>query len=324
MKAPQFWQRKSFISYILLPLTFLYRVAGKLHYLFVKPKKISMPVICVGNVVAGGSGKTPIAIEIGEMLKEMNCDFAYLSRGYGGSINKFTLVDRKYHKATEVGDEPLLLAETFSTYIASDRVLAAEKIAAMKKLIIMDDGLQNTSIIKDFVILVIDGVYGFGNGMIIPAGPLRENISSGIEKANLIIIIGEDKFNIAGLYKDKKIIFAKIRTVGEQFKNIKTIAFCGIGRPTKFFTSLKENRANVMRAISYPDHYFFKESDIKYLQSLANKHHAQLVTTKKDWVRLDKKYQNQVKYLDIKIEFDDPDYLKNQLAKLNEKIFASN
>jgi tetraacyldisaccharide 4'-kinase len=157
VKAPKFWQKKSFISYSLLPLSYLYRLAGFLHYLFTIPKKISKPVVCIGNVVAGGSGKTPIAIKIGEMLQELNYDFAYLSRGYGGSINDFTLVDKKLHSALEVGDEPLLLAEIFSTYIANNRVLAAEKIASMtnKKLIIMDDGLQNPSIIKDFSILVI-------------------------------------------------------------------------------------------------------------------------------------------------------------------------
>ena len=320
MKTPQFWHTKNFIAYLLLPFSLLYLFGHFLNFFRKIPTRINKPIICVGNLVAGGAGKTPVAIAIGEMLKELNIDFAYLSAGHGGKIKNFTSVNAKEYDSKAVGDEPLLLSEVATAFVSKNRLFGAKQIALMpeKKLIVMDDGLQNPTLIKDFSIMVIDGNYGFGNGFIIPCGPLREPVWIGIKKADLVIIVGEDKSRIAKNFcRGKKIIKAKIKTVnGKKFHKKSVIAFCGIGRPEKFFDSLKQNNTNIITKFSYADHHQYQEREIRKMINLAKKNKVRLVTTKKDWVRLEKMYQKQIDYLDIKIEFDDPSYLKDKLIKL--------
>ena len=312
MKTPKFWKEKNFISYSLLPLSYLYSAIKYIRNLFIKTQKINKPVICIGNIIAGGAGKTPIAIELGRLLNEKDISFAYLSRGYGGNIEDFTLVRNKDHKFHQVGDEPLLLSQISTTFISKNRLFGAAQIAKMpdKKLIIMDDGLQNAALEKDLSILVIDGGYGFGNGLLMPSGPLREDIDSGVAKADIVVIIGKDQFDVAQLCKGKKVIFANIKTTNSDiFIDKKVIAFCGIGRPKKFFDSLEESNCKIIKTISYSDHYQYKDSDLDNMILLAQKEEALLVTTKKDWVRLKPQYKTQIDYLDIKIEFDDELYL---------------
>ena len=322
MKAPQFWHKKNYLSFLLWPFSLLYFFGHFINCLRKNPVKIDKPLICIGNLVAGGAGKTPVAIAIGKILVEdLKIDFAYLSLGYKGEIKDFVLVDKNKYESKDVGDEPLLLSEIAQTFVSKDRVFGAKEIAKIsaKKLIIMDDGLQNPSLEKHFSILVIDGNYGFGNGFIIPAGPLREPIKAGIAKADLIIIVGEDRQKIAKNFcGNKKVINAKITTINpEQFYKKSFIAFCGIGRPEKFFTSLQESNINVVTKFSYADHYRYKEEDITKMIDLAKKNNLKLITTKKDWVRLDKCYQNKSHYLDIKIEFENTEYLKEKLIKLS-------
>ncbi len=270
--------------------------------------------------MVGGAGKTPVAIAIGKILQELNIDFVYLSGGYGSQIKNFTLVNKAKHSSKDVGDEPLLLSEIASTFISRDRLVAASVIAKTpdKKLIIMDDGLQNPTITKDLSILVIDGNYGFGNDFMIPAGPLREPINIGIKKADLIIIIGEDRYQIAQDFcANKKVINAKIiPTNWKNFYQKAVIAFCGIGRPEKFFTSLEENNINVITKFSYSDHHQYQEREIRKMINLAKKNNVALITTKKDWIRLDEVYRKQIDYLDIKVEFENADVLRDKLIEI--------
>ena len=320
MKTPQFWHKKSLISYLLLPLSLFYLFGHFVNFFRKTPFKINKPVICIGNLVAGGAGKTPVAIALGKILEELDIDFTYLSAGYGGDIKDFTLVNKSKHNSQNVGDEPLLLAEIASTFISRNRLLGAQKIALMpeKKLIIMDDGFQNPTIIKDFSILVIDGNYGFGNGFIIPAGSLREPARIGIKRADLVVIIGEDKFKIAQNFcMGKKVVKAKIITVNaDQFYKKSVIAFCGIGRPEKFFDSLEQSKINIITKFSYADHHQYEAVEIEKMMNLAKENKAKLITTKKDWVRLKPVHQNQIEYLDIKVELDDVAYFKDKLTKL--------
>ena len=279
-------------------------------------------------MIAGGAGKTPIAIAIGKILQELKIDFVYLSSGYGGKITDCTLVNQTQHNAKDVGDEPLLLTEIAPTFIAKNKQIAIDKIANFefspsrrklaKKLIIMDDGLQNPSIAKDFTILIIDGNYGFGNNFFIPAGPLREPIITGIKKADLIVMIGEDKQQIAKKFcTGKKIIKAQIKPLDlQKFVKKPVIAFCGIGRPEKFFDSLQTSKINVITKFSYADHHQYQKKEIEKMIDLAKQKNALLVTTKKDWVRLDKAYQEKIEFLDIKIELQNGKYLREKLIKL--------
>lgn len=186
----------------------------------------------------------------------------------------------------------------------------------------MDDGLQNPSLIKDFSILIIDGNYGFGNEFILPAGPLRQRIKTGLKNIDLIFIIGEDKLNLAKKLPNKKIISAQIKVINTAKKNAKpVIAFCGIGRPDKFFASLKKANYKVIQEISFADHYFYQEKDIDILLNQARKSKANLITTKKDWIKFSKENQKKIEYLDIEIELQNEDekYLKNKLKELAGK-----
>ncbi len=320
MKTPNFWQKITIISILFYPLAIIYQILGILRNFFIKKHKINKPILCIGNLTAGGAGKTPTAIALGKILQEMKIDFAFLAHGYKSEVKNFTLIDKENQKNIWFGDEAILLSEVNDTFIAKSRVFAAKQIAKMpeKQLIIMDDGLQNKSIIKDCSILVIDGAYGFGNNMIIPSGPLRQNIKTAIKNINLIIIIGEDKFNYSKRIQNVKIINSKIELIkNKKLEDKNIIAFCGIGRPNKFFDIIKNNNYNLIEQFSFSDHYFYKDKDLEKLINLAQEKKAILVTTKKDFVRIKKKYQNKIEYLDIKMTFHDTDikYIKNNILK---------
>ena len=322
MKAPRFWHKKTFISFLLLPISWLYGFAVIWRYFFATPKKVDKPVICIGNLVAGGAGKTPVAIEIGYILKDLGIDFAYLSYGYGRKSDEFLQVFPNETSAIEAGDEPILLSEIHDTFVSSNRIFGAEKIAQMetKQLIILDDGFQNPFLFKDLQILVVDAGYGFGNEFLIPAGPLREPIFFGTKRADLVIIIGEDISNIARYFSDKKIIYGKIIPINnESFIGEDIVAFCGIGRPKKFFDSLKDIDAKVIKKIQYPDHYLYNHQDLNNLIAFAKDNNAKLVTTKKDWVRIEPDYQDKIEFLDIRIEFDNPDLIRETILSLLQK-----
>lgn len=321
MKAPNFWKKRNFFAYLLLPLSYFYVFIGFLRNLNIKPTKVTTPIICIGNLNVGGAGKTPIAIKLGQILNDLKIDFAYLGHGYKSKIteNEIILVDK--NNKNQVGDEAILLDEINDVIIAKNRVLAAQEITKVKhkKLIIMDDGLQNPSLQKDYKILVIDGNYAFGNEFILPAGPLRQKINDGIKEINLIIIIGEDKFNLKDRFKDKKVIFGEIK-VKNKAKSTKkdVIAFCGIGQPEKFFNSLKESNYNLIKEISFSDHYHYTQKDIANLIQLSLNNDANLITTKKDWVKLSAEDKEKIEFLDIEVIFKKADekYIKEELLNL--------
>ena len=248
LKAPKFWYKKNdtYLSNSLYPLSLLFRFGTKIRNFVSRKTSSGIPVICIGNIVVGGAGKTPVALKIGNLLKLNGYNPHFVSRGYGGVETSNVLV-KEWHSAKSVGDESLLLAEVAPTWIGQDRnksfILAKEKGA---DCIIMDDGFQNPTLQKDFSIIVINGEQGFGNKRVIPSGPLRESISRGISRANLVIVIGE----IAQDVKDKipstvPIIHAKfqISTDNKIYKNQKVTAFAGIAYPEKFYNSLSEQGA---------------------------------------------------------------------------------
>ena len=319
MKTPKFWKKATILSSILLPLSYLYRFGSIVRNIIAKPQKIQKPVICIGNITVGGAGKTPVALKIGNILNEIGIKFVYLGHGYKANIQNLVLVDNNKHKASEVGDEALLLSDVSDTFISKNRLFAAKQIAKMpdEKLIVMDDGLQNPNIKKDFSILVIDGGFGFGNNLLFPAGPLRERIRNGVKKADLVICIGSDKYKATKRIKKKKrVIYANIEVINKnEFEGKRLVAFCGIARPTKFFESLKKEKLKVIKTFDFPDHHNFMDKDLRKLIRFADKKDAQLITTKKDWVRIDAKFRDQIKYLDIDLDIskEDKKYLKDAL-----------
>ena len=323
LKAPKFWYLKkdTFLSRSFYPLSLLFRLGTKFRNVISYTNKFTFPVICIGNIVVGGAGKTPVAIKIGELLKFAGYNPHFISKGYAGVIKKSTLVEA-WHSPKSVGDEPLLLSQIAPTWIGKDRN-SSIKLAKKKgaDCIIMDDGFQNPTIHKDFSIVVINASQEFGNKRVMPAGPLRESIARGLSRTNLIIVIGEIKNSLQKNIPDHiPVIQAKFKINNENkiFKGQKITAFAGIAYPEKFFTSLGEQGAKIIKEITYPDHHIYSENDLLSLAEIANKNQSILVSTEKDFVRVPKSYRSLVNTLEGKIYFEKENIIKEILTNVIE------
>lgn len=327
LKTPKFWIKKNLISCALWPFSLFYLLGLFLKNSLTKETKISKPVICIGNLIAGGSGKTPTAIEIGRILYEIieesaakkSFQFAYLSRGYMGDGSLFLSLRDSKHSAENVGDEPMLLIEMAPTFVAKKRLFGAKQIEKIKKIdaIVLDDGMQDHSLFKDFTILVVDGKIGFGNEFLIPAGPMREPLKSGIKRADLVVVIGEIREDLQKKLSSKKIVHADFIAKNlDQFKGKKLMAFCGLAYPQKFFSFLLKNNLELVEQKSFPDHYHYQEKDLENLCKAAEVKGLKLITTKKDWVKFPKNFQDKISYLDIELRFLDKNLIKDELKKV--------
>ena len=323
LKAPKFWylKRDSLLSNSLYPFSLLFRLGTKFRNFASRERKTNLPIICVGNIVIGGAGKTPVALKIGNMLKKAGYNPHFVSKGYGGLEKNNTLV-KDWHSPKSVGDEPLLLSEIAPTWIGLDRnksfKLASENGA---DCIVMDDGFQNPTLQKDFSIVVINAEQGFGNKRVIPSGPLRESINRGLSRTNLVITIGDISDAVRNkIPKHIPLISAdfKIKEDDWMLKGQRITAFAGIAYPEKFFNSLKLVKANIVDKISYSDHHIYSENDLLYLAEIANKNKSILATTKKDMVRIPKSFRSLVKTIDGYIQLDDEKLLLEILSNLIE------
>ena len=290
MRAPAFWSEDSFISRLLSPIGCAYGYAAAARSRRAKPARVNRPVICIGNLVAGGAGKTPVALAVAERLSTRGLKPHFLTRGYGGRIVGPHRVEPDRHRAADVGDEALLLAQRATTWISQDRAAgaqAAERDGA--DIIVMDDGLQNHGLVKDLSLVVIDGAYGIGNGRVIPAGPLREFRQDGLARADGIVVLGAVSGKTAAILPDSVPVFEASLVPTRDFgkDGAAVVAFAGIGRPSKFFDTLSASGAQVIENRSFPDHHLYAKSEIAALKSLAARHGATLVTTEKDFIRLD-------------------------------------
>ena len=315
MRTPSHWQHKNLLSYALLPLGFLYAQATALRLKLKNSKSVSIPVICIGNLTAGGTGKTPTAIAIADIIQKLGKKPFFVSRGYGGSLSG-VIVDNQKHTPKQVGDEPLLLAQKAGVSINADRHQAAKKaIENGAEVIIMDDGFQNPSLKKDLSFLVFDGGSGIGNAFPLPAGPLRESFAKGLKRADAAIIIGDDKTNLQAKLKNLPVFTAKISSQSPNLGNKPMIAFAGIGRPQKFYDSLLAENVNVVKTIDFPDHHFYTEQELNELLSFAQQQNAGLITTSKDWVKIPPHLQPHFKVLEIFIEWEKTQALTDFIQK---------
>jgi len=326
LKAPKFWynQKDTLYSNILYPLSLVFRFGTRLRN-WVSIKKLSpIPTICIGNIVVGGAGKTPVSMKICKMLTKAGYKPHFISKGYAGTIKESTLVET-WHSPKSVGDESLLLSEIASTWIGINRIQSAN--LAKKNgadCLILDDGFQNPSIDKDFSIIVVDGEQEFGNKRVLPAGPLRESIRRGLSRTNIVVVIGKINKTLKMLIPSTIPVFRakfEIKKDNEIFKGKKVTAFAGIAYPSKFFKTLEAQGAKIIKEVSYPDHYIYNENDLLNLAEIANKTKSILVTTKKDFVRIPKTYRPLINTLDGEIIFEKEDIITEQLSNMLENHF---
>ena len=304
---------------LLGPFGLVFQAGTALRRHAVTPVEVGIPVICVGNLVVGGAGKTPVALSLASHLMQGGAALAFLSRGHGGRLSGPVKVEPSVHGAPDVGDEALLLAELAPTWISRDRVkgaLAARADGA--ELIIMDDGFQNPGLKKKLGIVVIDGAVGFGNRRVLPAGPLREPVEPGLARADALIMIGEDRTGLApSLPPTASLLRARIVPSRNDRlpAGAKVLGFAGIGRPAKFRDSLEELGLEVTGFKAFADHHVFTAAEIEALLSQADARNAVPVTTAKDHVRLPKPVQARIERLDITLAFQDEAALSALLDK---------
>ncbi len=314
VRAPEFWRRGGILGLALAPAGWCYGLCARVLFAAAHPVRAAVPVLCVGNFVIGGAGKTPVALSIGRRLIDRGRKVHFLSRGYGGRAAGPLRVDPQNHTAADVGDEALLLAAHAPAWVSRDRVAgvrAAATVPGDAEVILMDDGFQNASVSKDLSLLVVDGEYGFGNGRVIPAGPLRETVSSALSRADVIVLIGED---IAGIENHPAVKASRLPVLkahtrpgpeAESLKGQPVVAFAGIANPEKFFRTLEEAGSEIKVRHAFPDHHPFGEGDIQRLKSEAAGLNAKLVTTEKDAMRLSPAALSGIVVLTISLQWED-------------------
>ncbi|OUD09573.1 tetraacyldisaccharide 4'-kinase [Marivivens niveibacter] len=317
MPAPSFWfnapDRPGLRARLLSPLGWLYGAATAAR---VRKAgfKADVPVICIGNINVGGTGKTPTAIFLAQYLIANGHTPHIVSRGYGGSLTGPTQVNERVHKADQVGDEPLLLSAFCPTWIAKDRAAGAKAAqGAGASIILLDDGFQNPSVEKDLNIVVVDATRGFGNERVLPAGPLRETVDAGLKRADLVLKIGDSDKPLNT--SDVPQITGRLAPLptGMPWQGMPVLAFAGIGNPEKFFATLRAMGAVVIHGEALEDHQPLTPQLMLRLETEATLKGAQLVTTEKDAVRLPDNFRPKVLTVPVRLEIDQPEVLNTAL-----------
>ncbi len=321
MRAPEFWRRGGLAPALLAPLAWGFDAAGRVRRAAVKPRRAPVPVVCVGNLVAGGAGKTPVALSLGARLAQLGRRVHFLAHGYGGSARGPLRVDTARHTANEVGDEALLLAAVAPTWVARDRpagALAAAKAGA--EVVVMDDGFQNPALAKDLTLVVVDGGYGFGNGRVMPAGPLREDPGRGLGRCDAVVLVGEDSRGMTPelAASGAVLLHAAIEPApgARRLAGKPLVAFAGIGHPAKVFATLDEMGCRLLDCHAFPDHHRYSADEIMTLVEKASAMGAVLVTTEKDFVRLPEEARPMVEVLGVRLSWADEEALDRVLAPL--------
>lgn len=314
MKVPSFWfnppERLGIWPRVLHPLSILWRVLSDRRQKNGKHLRVSVPVICVGNINVGGTGKTPTVIKLMSVFSALGFDAHVISKGYGGSVEGPLRVDEVDHTADDVGDEPLLIAAFGPCWVANDRAAGAQAaIEAGAEVLILDDGMQNPDLYKDFTIMVVDAGVGFGNERLLPAGPLRQSVMDGMLAADMVLSIGPQSAQrgfaerITGT-EDVPHLTAELEPLqtGMLWHDLRAFAFAGIGRPKKFFDTLRGTGASVLVTRSFGDHERLSRKLLQRMESEAAQMGAQMVTTEKDAVRLPKDWRQKVITLPVRLE----------------------
>jgi tetraacyldisaccharide 4'-kinase len=327
MRAPEFWTNSNLgarlASAALAPLGWGYGATVSWKSARADPYRSKAKVICVGNLTVGGSGKTPIAIALARVLTERGQKPVILTRGYGGRIRGPAIVHPQSDSASDVGDEALVLASAAPVIVSRDRAagaILAENLGA--DVIVMDDGHQNFSLAKDLSLVIVDSENGFGNGHMLPAGPLREPVRRGLSRADAIVTVGNGQPALPRV--EKPILRAHIVPVDVlKLQGRPVVAFAGIERPEKFFATLRKLGAQIADAQAFPDHHVYSHGELEQLRTKARVIRAVLVTTEKDFVRLTPAQREDIRYVPVRAAFEDPGALAALLDRVAPRAPAS-
>jgi tetraacyldisaccharide 4'-kinase len=315
VKAPRFWgkPRPTLLARLLQPTGWAYGRATA-QRMRGPGERAGAPTICVGNFTVGGAGKTPTALALARMLIGDGRRVAFLSRGYGGVERaEPLLVDPESHIAKLVGDEPLLLARLAQCWVGTDRVQSARSaVEAGANALILDDGLQNPGLVKDLSFAVVDGESGFGNGLCVPAGPLRAPVSAQLPFVQALIVLGDDDAaasRIAALAPGKPLIRASLEPdalAAAPLIGREVVAFAGIARPEKFYATLRRVGAQIVATRDFADHHPYTQGEVEALIEASRGRGALLATTEKDLVRLSARQARAVVALPVTLRFEEP------------------
>ena len=329
MRPPDFWNHDDgrdsapMIRMLLTPFSWITAWAARRRFETTESYDPHIPVICVGNATMGGTGKTPVAIYLLKSLRRLGINAVGLTRGYGGR-EKGPIPVKPSHTAEQVGDEPLLLAEHGPVWVSAGRDDGARAAVSFgARAIIMDDGHQNPQLVKTLSLLVVDAETGFGNSCVFPAGPLRERLSEALARTDAVILMKptpdyEISESLAEQLREQLVIPAFLKPAGPPPKG-KLYAFAGIGRPNKFFDSLKRHGGDLVDAMSFNDHYKYKTTDLENLFELAAEYEARLITTEKDFVRVPSGYRKGVTSWPVSVQFEDELTLRRLLHPIIER-----
>ncbi|WP_337266226.1 tetraacyldisaccharide 4'-kinase [Oryzifoliimicrobium ureilyticus] len=319
-EAPPFWWEKAdWRARVLFPFAAIYGYVAGRRMLRAQPPAVGVPVICIGNFTVGGAGKTPTAIAMARVAIANGFKPGFLSRGYGGSIDVTTVVDPHHHRATAVGDEPLLLAREATTVIARRRIDGARRLVAEGvDLIIMDDGFQSARLTIDYALLVIDAGRGLGNGHIVPAGPVRAPLGQQLARTDGILKVGDgnaaDRVVRTAARAAKPFFEAKVEVSrGGNLVGKRVLAFAGIADPSKFFRTVEASGAEIVQKRAFGDHEHLRDDEISELLTEARQDGLLIVTTAKDFVRLSGHHGKSAELaaachvVEIDMVFDDPE-----------------
>ena len=326
MKTPKFWYNNSLnlSSILLYPFCLIWAVGSRIMKLKInKSYKFNIPVICVGNIIAGGGGKTPLTLALANLLTKTNKNVHVIYKVFNTKINSNSLKVNIKNDPRVVGDEPLLSSRITSTWVCKKRIYGIQE--ALKngaEMILLDDGFQDNSIYKDYSIMVINKNQGFGNRYLIPAGPLRQNIKPALNNTDCIFFYGSKK-ELSKILPECKVktIFVDILAKNQEIKKYskrKFLAFAGIAHPENFFSFLRKNNIFLKQTISFPDHYKYKEGDIKKLIKLSTLKNVDIITTEKDYVKIPEKYKKNISKISISLKFDANNFLNHLKKKINE------
>ena len=327
MRQPDFWfQPPGLLSFSLAPLSAVWNLAVRARLKRGRRCAVGAPVICVGNLNVGGTGKTPFAVALIQRLIDAGETPHAISRGYGGSIGKATAVDPNRHAASDVGDEALLLASFAPTWIGGSRLdCASLAVKSGASVIVLDDGHQDPSLVHDLAIVIVDAFRGFGNGRTMPAGPLREPVAEGLRRADQLVVVGgsPDEFRTRwplGPELDAVEATLAVLPTGQDWNGERVLAFAGIGDPGKFFAQLSALGAEIVKAVPLSDHQPLRNRLLERLQREAESHEAQLVTTEKDAVRLPQPWRRRVLTLPVRMTLSDWSPIDRRLVGIGLQV----